>query len=297
MRVILQQAIISGACSRPDAVSVRRLAWRVLFAVVAALLGSTAAAQPDEYVLGAQDVLTITVFDQPKLSGKFSVEADGTISFPLIGRTKVGGLTVQAAERSLQKILADGFVNKPQVSIAVEQYRSQQIFVMGQVRQPGSLPFTGGMTLLEALARAGGANESAGSEAVVVRPPEGGTVTGPLLPGESGDSSHVSRINLDELEGGGSPAAISLEPGDTIYVPKAPTVFVVGQVARPGEYRIRSRTTLRQALALAGGVTERGSTRRISVIRVLDGRETQLSIKEHETVQPGDTIVVKERLF
>ena len=90
---------------------------------------------------------------------------------------------------------------------------------------------------------------------------------------------------------------LSLRPGDTIFVPKAETIFVFGQVAKPGEYPIRKGTTLLQALSLAGGVTDRGSTRRISVVRVVDGRELEKGMKLHDLVQPGDTIVVKERLF
>jgi polysaccharide biosynthesis/export protein len=254
-------------------------------------------AQSSDYVIGAQDVLVITVWEHPDLTGKFSVEGDGTIGFPLIGRTKVAGLTVQQAEQSLHKLLANGYVKQPQVGIAVEHYRSQQIFVMGAVKSPAGYPFTGELTLLEALARAGGVTDRAGSEIVVVRPVSGANSSAPALPPSDGEAAGVTRIDLTELQRRGAVALMRLRPGDTIFVPEAETVFVFGQVAKPGEYPIRKGTTLLHTLSLAGGVTDRGSTRRIKVIRIVDGKETEIGIKLNDPVQPGDTIVVKERFF
>src|SRR5438132_3056678 len=109
-----------------------------------------------DYIVGPQDVLTITSYDQADLSGKFSVEADGTFTYPLIGRFKAGGLTLRAAEMQLKAQLKnEGFFNNPQITIAVEQYRSQKVFIVGEVRSPGPYPITGDMKLIEALARAG----------------------------------------------------------------------------------------------------------------------------------------------
>src|SRR5262245_49063944 len=98
----------------------------------------------NDYVIGPQDVLTIQVYDQADLGGKYSVEADGTFSFPLIGRVKAGGQTLRALEQDLKSKLADGYFRNPQVTVAIEQYRSQRVFVMGEVRQPGPVPLTGG---------------------------------------------------------------------------------------------------------------------------------------------------------
>jgi polysaccharide biosynthesis/export protein len=274
----LRLAVLAGAC-------------------VLALTVSRVAAQTNGYAIGAQDLLIINVWGHPDLSGKFSVEADGTISFPLVGRTKVGGLTVQSAESVLEKLLGEGFLKSPKVNISVDQYRSQQIFVMGEVKQPGAHPFTGELTVLEALARAGGVTERAGAEALLVRSSDGTQASGPILPSASGQNAQVTRIDLDELQRAGSLAAFGLRSNDTIFVPKADTIFVVGQVTRPGEYPIRSGTTLLQALSLAGGVTERGSTSRVKVVRMTDGRKTELSIHLDDIVQRGDTIVVKDRLF
>src|SRR5262245_49718449 len=85
----------------------------------------------NNYVIGPQDILIITVFEQQDLGGKYVVDADGTFSFPLIGRIKAGGLTLRELEAALKGELANGFFKNPQVSVSVEQYRSQRVFVVG----------------------------------------------------------------------------------------------------------------------------------------------------------------------
>src|SRR5258707_5135602 len=101
-------------------------------------LASTAhAAQQADYIVGPADVLTVTVFGEPELTGKYTVEQDGTFTFPQIGRLKAGGLTLRALEQELKKQLSDGFLKNPQVAVAVDTYRSQRILVLGEVRSPG----------------------------------------------------------------------------------------------------------------------------------------------------------------
>ena len=94
-------------------------------------------AQEPDYTVGSQDVLTITVYDQADLSGKFKVEADGAFTFPLVGRVKAAGLTLHTIENDLKTRLADGYIKNPQVTVAVETYQSQRIFILGEVRAPG----------------------------------------------------------------------------------------------------------------------------------------------------------------
>jgi polysaccharide export outer membrane protein len=253
-----------------------------------------------EYIVGPNDALTITVFDQPQLTGKYIVQADGTFTFPLLGRLQVGGLTLQAVENEVRDRLAKGYLKNPQVGVSVDEYRSQQIFVMGEVRSPGSLQFTGSMTLIEALARAGSTTERAGLEAVIVRaaregaaPPDAAT----LARAETANDGNVVRVNLETLQRGALTQNLMLRSGDTIFVPRAETVFVSGQVNRPGEYVIRPGMTVRQVLSLAGGVTDRGSTRRIQIIRQVDDKETTTSADLQERVRNGDTVLVRERFF
>ena len=267
----------------------------ILLLVTALQTPAAASSDPRLYTVGPNDVLMVTVYNQPQLSGKFAVEADGTLAFPLLGRVAAGGLSIRIVEDTIREGLAKGILNDPQVSVTVDQYRSQQIFVVGEVRQPGSLPFTGSMSLIEALARVGSTTERAGMEAVIVRS-SGGTGAAPA-PDVNAPNTDTIRVNLQSLERGVLSQNVVLRAGDTIFVPRAETVFVSGQVQRPGEYPIREGLTVRQALALAGGVTDRGSNRRVQIIRVVNGKETTVGANLQQTVQAGDTIVVLERFF
>jgi polysaccharide export outer membrane protein len=273
----------------------RKILKTALGALVLALAAIPGLAQSAaDYVIGPQDVLTIQVFDQADLGGKYTVETDGTFSFPLIGRVKAGGMTLRAFEVELKKKLADGYFRNPQVTVAVEQYRSQRVFVMGEVRQPGPVALTGGMTLIEALARAGSTMPSASGEVAIVRAPQG--AKGPVLPEQDG-GAEMFRASIRDLEGGSLKQNIELRDGDTIFVPRAETVYIFGQVRNPGAYGIQKDTTVLQALSLAGGVTENGAMNRIKVVRLVKGEKKELKVKLTDLVKPGDTIIVPERFF
>lgn len=267
---------------------------RFLTVVLSVMLGLSMAAQQPDYVIGGQDVLTIAVYDQAELSGKFTVDPDGTLTFPLLGRVKAGGLTLRGLEEDLKKRLSDGYIRNPQVSVAMETYRSQRIFVMGEVRAPGAYQLTGEMTVIEAIARAGSTTPAAADEAMIVRPKEGQT-TGPVLPTDS--DSTVIRVNLREIQEGALSKNIQLRDGDTLLVQKARLVYVFGQVKAPGAYPVDKDTTVLQALSLSGGVTDRGSTGRIKIVRAVDGKKKEIKVKLTDIVEPGDTIIVAERFF
>lgn len=247
-----------------------------------------------DYVIGPQDVLTIQVFDQADLSGKYTVETDGTFSFPLIGRVQAGGLTLRTFETELRKKLADGYFKNPQITVAVDTYRSQRVFVMGEVRVPGPVPLTGGMSLIEALARAGSTLPSASGEVAIVRAPKG--AKGPTLP-DPDKAVEIAHASIRDLESGSMKQNIELRDGDTIFVPRAETAYIFGQVRTPGAYSIQKDTTVLQALSLAGGVTENGAMNRVRVVRVVNGQKKELKVKLTDVVRPGDTIIVPERYF
>ena len=157
------------------------LGMSVALAIVAALSGAPASAAraqraPNDYVVGPQDVLTVTSYDQADLSGQFTIEADGTFNYALIGRVSAGGLTLRAVETEIKRQLRDGgFFLSPQINVAVQQYRSQRIFIVGEVRTPGAYTLSGDMTLVEALARAGSTLPTSSGEAVIVHPATGGS--------------------------------------------------------------------------------------------------------------------------
>lgn len=255
------------------------------------------AARPTNYIVGPQDALTITMFDQEDLGGKYQVDSDGTFTFPLIGRVKAGGLTLRELEAELKRLLKEeGFFKDPQLSVGVDVYRSQKIHIVGEVRNAGTYPLTGDMSLIEAIARAGSTLPSASGEALIVRAKAGGASTpGPVMP--NGNDTDVMTVDLRELQSGALSRNIALKDGDTIFVPRAETLYVFGEVKNPGAYPIQRNTTVLQALSLAGGLTERGAAGRIRIMRIEKGKQVEVRVKLTDLVRPGDTIIVPERFF
>jgi polysaccharide export outer membrane protein len=283
----------------------------ILAAVAVTLFPRGAGAQASDYVVGPRDVLAITVSNEPTLSGKFTVVSDGTFTYPLIGPVRAGGLSVRAVERELTTKLADGYLEKPVVNVALDQFGSQRVLIVGEVKQAGSYPLTGRTTLLEALLTAGATVPTAGPDALVVR---GGAARGPGAVASGAGSGvnagasavagagDVQRINLDALQRGDLSQNVELKAGDMVFVPRAepPTpIYVTGLVRSPGSYLLPKGATVLQALAQAGGVTDQGSTRRLSIVRKAAGQDTPIELKAalHDLVLPGDTIVVRRRLF
>jgi polysaccharide export outer membrane protein len=163
------------------------------------------------------------------------------------------------------------------------------------VRTPGTYPLSGSISLVEAIARAGSTLQTSSGEAIIVH--AGENAEGPTLPSKE-DDKNVVRVNLRDLEQGAFSQNASLRDGDTIFVPRAESIYVFGQVKNPNAYALQQKsTTVLQALALAGGVTDRGSTSRIKIIRVIDGDKKELKAKLTDLVLAGDTIVVGERFF
>jgi polysaccharide export outer membrane protein len=249
----------------------------------------------ESYRVGASDELKINVFDEPALSGSFRVDADGTIPYSLVGRVAVAGRTVREIETLLTTRLLDGYVRQPRVTVEVAQYRSRKVFIMGEVRTPGQYALEGDVTLLEVLALAGAITDSAGDEISVRRGREPSVVTSASLP-EDPQSVEVLRVSLAELQSGRMSSNLVLQDGDTIIVPAASRVFVTGHVRTPGAVVLRGRLTVQQAIALAGGFTERGSNRGIKIRReVAPGSFVEVDVTLTDFVQANDTIIVRQR--
>lgn len=242
------------------------------------------------YVVGSEDVLAVTVFNEAQLSGRYRVENDGHFSYPFLGRIKAGGATVAEVAATLRTRLADGYLRNPQVTVEVEQFRSQSVFVIGEVRTPGKYLLSGSVTLIEALAQAGSVAPSAGNEVMILHPSKT-TSESPTLP-DSGDAD-VQRISLRDIQSGKLAANVTIRDGDTIFVPKAQRFYVTGNVRTPGAYVLEPNLTVLQAISMAGGATERGSTRRLRIIR----NKKEIDVKPEDIVQADDTIVVRQRLL
>ncbi len=260
-------------------------------------LAAPASAAPADYRIGPQDILAISVFGHDDLTQTIVVQNDGTITYPLVGRIPAGDKSAKQLESDLTELLGKNFIRNPQVTVAIREYRSKTVLVAGEIAHPGTYPLAGNMTIVEVLARAGPLGSAASSELVVVRPK--GEASGPVLPSEMTDNSQVEilRVNVRAIEGGDLSANLQLKPNDTVFVPQAPRVFVSGQVNSPGAYPFSPGMTVRQILSLAGGVNEDGSTSRLRVVRTLEGKPKEAGIKLDDPVLPGDTIVVKAKIF
>lgn len=234
------------------------------------------------------------MFNEPQLSGHFRIENDGSISYPFLGRVTVGGLTVAAVASMVRLGLASGYLRDPQVTVEVVEFKSQSVFVMGEVRTPGKYVLSGTATLLDALAQAGSITAAAGAEVLILHPRQRGTGS-PTLPGQ-GDAD-VEHVNLRDIEAGKLSRNVSIRDGDTIFVPKVDRFFVIGMVRNAGSYPLERNMTVLQAISTAGGISERGSNRRLKIVRIVDNKRKEIDAKPTDIVQPGDTIVVPQRLL
>jgi polysaccharide export outer membrane protein len=286
--------------------------WYTLLSLALVLAGQAAAPAADPakpapqgppsfnavYQIGPTDVLGIKVFGEDNLSNNYTVDSDGSITFPLIGRVQVAGKTTRQIEEQITKALDADFIRKPQVSVEIATYRARSIYVIGEVRSPGRYSIQGPQTLLEVIAHAGSTTPTASNTIIVQRYKDGiaAAVSAPALPGDTG-SAEVMRVSLDDLREGRLTANLLLQDNDTIIVPPAERFYVSGFVKQPGSFVLRNGMTVRQAIAEAGGISERGSTRGIKVIRKVDGKELEIDAQMSDLVKPNDTIRVRQRLI
>ena len=255
------------------------------FGSVAAVAQAPARTEP---VLGVGDVVKVSVFQNPDLTVEAArISETGQINFPLLGAVDIGGLTVSAAQQRIEKLLRDGaFVVKPQVTIQTLQIRSSQISILGQVAKPGRYPIDiVGSTVSEMIAVAGG-----------VLPGGADVVT---LVGHRDGKPIKLDIDLPAiLQAGQAKLDVSVENGDIIYVDRAPTVYIYGEVQRPGQLRLERGMTLMQALAAGGGLTPRGTARGIQVHRRdASGAVTVLELKPNDRLESDDVVYVRESIF
>ena len=285
-------------------IMVKQLLSLLLFA--AALAPAPAAAQEvprppasPTYLVGPADVLKIQVFEEASLSGNYSVDSDGTITFPFLNRVPVRGKTLSEVESIITAGLRADYVRRAQVSVEIAQYRSRSIYVMGEVKAPGKYTIEGQATLLEVIAKAGSFTPSAGPDIILQRYKDGmaaAVAAAPASP-SSPDTAEMLRVKIDDLKAGLFTANILLQDSDTIIIPAAERYYVTGYVKTPGSFVLRPGMTVQQSIAEAGGLTERGSTRGIKINRKVNGKDIEIDARMTDLVQPNDTIKVRQRLI
>ena len=260
----------------------------VLLVVMAGASGRDAAAQDrrPEYQLGAGDVVRILVFQNADLTTEARVTENGTITFPLVGLMRVGGLTIPAAEQLIAKALRDGnYIQQPQVNIVLLQNRGSQVSVLGQVNRPGRFPLeTLNTRVSEMLAIAGGISTTGADVAIVTGMRDGKPVR--------------REIDIAAMFLSGQEQDMVVAGGDVIYVHRMPMFYIYGEVQRPNSYRIERGMTVRQAIALGGGTTQRGTDRRLRLYRRGSGGTIDaLTPDLNDLVQADDVIYVTESVF
>ena len=257
------------------------LAWMAL-----GLMSGPGLAQSAREVIGPGDTVRITAYRYPDLTTEARVSEDGKLNVPLVGDMSLKGLTPEQAARSIADRLKSGeYINDPQITVTVLQARSRAVSVMGFVRNPGRYVLDG-MTarISDVIAMAGGL-EANGSQKVIIQP-NGARQGKPVT------------VDLGSVIEGDSSKNVDVYGGDSVFVPRAPVVYVHGEVTRGGAYRLEPDMTVMQAISLAGGITPRGSQNRVQLRRRAgDGKWKESNAKLTDSVAPDDVIYVREGLF
>lgn len=240
-----------------------------------------------DFLLGIGDSIHVTVYRNPDLTLDTRVNEDSTITYPLLGAIKVGGLSIPQAEELIAKGLKDGgFMQEPQVNISMVTVRGNLISVLGQVNHAGLFPLDpANLRLSEVLALAGGISAAGGENVIVM-----GTRDGKPFRREI----NLASIYLDNKTADDVP----IMGRDEIYVPLAPMYYIYGEVQRPGASVVQRNMTVIQALAQGGGLTLRGTQRNIQISRTqADGTVKKFHPEMDDRIQQNDVIYVHESLF
>lgn len=247
--------------------------------------------------VGPRDVLEIAVLEDKTISSRVTVNEEGTIVLNVLEKVQVAGLTPSQIEARLKSLLEANYLAKATVSVQVVEFASKPISVLGAVVRPGLISASGNTTLLQAITQAGGLAPNHGKDLFVLRT------------GQNGITEQVA-VPIEELLNNGNPDVnIPLAPNDLVNVPidQPLTIYVAGEVMKPGKVQFRSSQTptLLQAIADAGGTTDRAS-RKALITRVVNGKSTTVTVhfgdiirgrKPDFVLQDNDTIWINESLF
>lgn len=250
----------------------------LLVPATGAVLSAAAVAQaPEGYRLGPDDQIEVTTYGTNDSTIRTRVKSNGTITLPLIGSVVASGETAQSLAGTIErKLKGGGFVNNPIVNIEITGFVSRSVTLLGEVGSPGIQPLDRPQTLGEMIARVGGLKGGA-SDLVTLRH------TG---------SDQTESYSLSAI-GRSAQRDVPLRPGDVVYVAPAEHYFIYGQVGSAGVYAILPNMSIRQALARAGGPTQAGSEKKITLYR--GGREQDADLAE--MIRPDDVLFVRERVF
>ena len=240
------------------------------------------------YLLGAGDVLEISVFRVEDLNKEVRVNGNGQLFLPLIGIVNVEGMSVPKVESLIAEKLSKDYIQNAQVSVFVKEYRSQEITVMGAVGKPDVYSVTRYRGVVEMLSLAGGVTDKA-ADSIRVSTSGVDEETGKPV-----KKNYVLSINglLSDRE---VLAGLALSGGDAIYVPEAGVVYVEGAVNKPGAYKMSGDVTVLQALTLAGGPLWESDQSRVKIVRNLDDKVNSVEMDMNKVRnQNGEDLVLED---
>jgi len=240
------------------------------------------------YFLGAGDVLELSVFQVPELEKTVRVNGRGEIVLPLLGILTVDGLSLPQLESLISRRLQESYLQNPQVSLFIKEYRSQQITVMGAVENPDVYSIRQSRSIFEMLSLAGGLSKTAG-DVIRVQTQQKNPTTGRVEPANL-------LLSLDKMiQGGEVVEDVRLSGGDSILVPEAGVVFVEGAVKKPGSYKMQGETNVLKAITMAGGVPWEGRQSKVEVIRDIGGEPVAIDVNLNRVrTQRGDDVVLRD---
>lgn len=252
-----------------------------------------------DYKIGAKDLLEISVFGLDDMNKTVRVSEGGKITLPLLGEVEVEGLTKTELEKKLSQLLEEKYLQSPQVTVFIKEYQSKRISVLGAVGKPGPYELLGRQTLLQLISEAGGLTEDAGDDIIVIRQLQDGTSTSLKIPIDDLFLKGDARLN------------IPLEPNDIVNIPaeKIVLIYVFGQVRKPGALEVKKSNipTLLQAIAQAGGFSERASKGGVLIKRIdKDGKEHKIKVNVKNIIKgkkkdiqllENDVVYVPETIF
>ena len=245
-----------------------------------------------DYAVGPEDLLTVGFLGANELDREVRVNGQGEISLALVGPVKVSGLSPQAIEKRLAQLYREGeYINTPQISVEVKEYRHQRVMVTGAVKTPGPHEVIGPRTLLEMLGKAGGLTEQAGETVQVIRSQSASEVRKALKGKAIGSFSPGSEtivVDLKRLvDQGALELNLPIKNGDVIYVPFAQDAYVLGAVTTPKNVPVKNNITATQAVAMAGGQHIILASNQVTIVRLNDRGETTTLTLDLKKVTAG----------
>lgn len=228
----------------------------------AACLGQT-----ESLLIGPGDELRVEVFDTPEMTQTVRVTDSGEIPLVFIGNVKVATLTPGEAARAIEDMLkTKQFMTHPQVTVSVEEYATQQISVVGQVHSPGNYSIGAPLPVIRVLSSAGGLTDVADRNITIQR---------------HGDPERTVKYFLSNNSDAALANSVLVYPGDTVLVPKAGIVYVLGDVGRPGGYAMAdndSQMTVLEVVATAGGANKTAIMAKVKLVRKTSNGTTEIPI-------------------